>query len=90
MDADHVLVAHCIMAQCSFLKTGMKDFKKGGEGTVSNKLSQPHLRDTFKPMHPKELDNIECKQVVESHLFLKEKRNTTAKGCRRQQTTQHN
>mgnify|MGYP000055058244 CR=1 FL=1 len=39
-----------------------------------------HLRDTFEPVHSKDLDDAERKEVLESHLFLKEKRDTTVKG----------
>jgi hypothetical protein len=39
-----------------------------------------HLWDTFEPVHSKDLDDAECKEVLESHLFLKEKRDTTVKG----------
>jgi hypothetical protein len=79
LDPDYVLVAHCIMVQCS-LKTGMKHFKERGEKAVSKELAQLHFRDTFEPINPKDLNEQERKEVLESHLFLKEKRDETIKG----------
>jgi hypothetical protein len=62
------------------MKTGMKQFKQRGEDAVSKELPQLHLRDTFEPINPKDLTNKERKEVLESHLFLKEKRDATVKG----------
>jgi hypothetical protein len=63
------------------MKAGMKQFKQRGEDAVSKELSQLHFRDTFEPLNPKDLTNEERKEVLESHLFLKEKRDATFKGC---------
>jgi hypothetical protein len=79
LDPDYVLVAHYIMVQYS-MKTGMKHFKERSEEAVSKELSQLHFRDTFEPINPKELNDQERKEVLESHLFLKEKRDETIKG----------
>jgi hypothetical protein len=62
------------------MKAGMKQFKQRGEDAVSKELSQLHFRDTFEPINPKDLTNEERKEVLESHLFLKEKRDATVKG----------
>jgi hypothetical protein len=62
------------------LKTGMKHFKERGEKAVSKELAQLHFRDTFEPINPKDLNEQERKEVLESHLFLKEKRDETIKG----------
>jgi hypothetical protein len=79
LDPDYALVAHHMMVQCS-LKTGMKHFKERGEQAVSKELAQLHFRDTFEPINPKDLIEQERKEVLESHLFLKEKRDETIKG----------
>jgi hypothetical protein len=76
IDPNYTLVAHIVMVQYS-MKSGMKQFKQRGEDAVSKELSQLHFRDTFKPINPKDLTNEERKEVLESHLFLKEKRDTT-------------
>jgi hypothetical protein len=76
---EYVLVAHHIMTQFS-MKTGMREFKERCEEAVSKELSQLHFRDTFEALNPKELNDQERKQVLESHLFLKQKRDDTIKG----------
>jgi hypothetical protein len=79
MDPEYTLVAHIIMVQYS-MKAGMKEFKERGEDAVSKELSQLHFRDTFEPINPKDLTDEERQEVLESHLFLKEKRDATVKG----------
>jgi hypothetical protein len=79
LDSNCVLVAHYIMAQFS-MKVGLKPFKERGEEAVTKELSQLHFQDTFEPINPKDLNKEERLQVIESHLFLKEKRDTTIKG----------
>jgi hypothetical protein len=79
MDPNYVLIAHHIMTQFS-MKAGLKRFKQRGEEAVSKELSQLHFGDTFKPIHPKELNKEERQQVLASHLFLKEKRDASIKG----------
>jgi hypothetical protein len=79
IDPNYTLVAHIVMVQYS-MKAGMKQFKQRGEDAVSKELSQLHFRDTFEPINLKDLTNEERKEVLESHLFLKEKRDATVKG----------
>ncbi len=79
LDSNYVLVAHYIMAQFS-MKAGLKRFKERGEEAVTKELSQLHFRDTFEPINPKDLNEEDILQVLGSHLFLKEKRDTTVKG----------
>jgi hypothetical protein len=47
-----------------------RHFKQRGEDAVSKELSQLHLCDTFEPLHSKDLNNEQRKEVLESHLFL--------------------
>jgi hypothetical protein len=79
LDSNYVIVAHYILVQFS-MKAGLKRFKERGEEGVTKELSQLHFRDTFEPINPKDLNEEERLQVLESHLFLKEKRDTTVKG----------
>jgi hypothetical protein len=79
MNPAYTLVAHHIMTQYS-MKAGIKRFKERGEAAVTKELSQLHFRDTFEPIHPKKLNEQERKEVLESHLLLKEKRDDSIKG----------
>jgi hypothetical protein len=79
LDQHYILIAHHIMTHYS-MKAGMKKFKKCGKEAVSKELSQLHYRDTIEPLHPKDLNKQERNEVLEYHLFLKEKRDETIKG----------
>jgi hypothetical protein len=43
-------------------------------------MKQLHFRNTFKPKHWRELTHTQCQTVLESHMFLKEKRDGKIKG----------
>ena len=43
-------------------------------------MKQLHLKDTFKPMHWKELENTQSKSVLEFHMLLKKKSDKKFKG----------
>jgi hypothetical protein len=43
-------------------------------------MKQLHFRDTFKPKHWSELSKTQHQTVVESHMFLNEKRDGSLKG----------
>jgi hypothetical protein len=77
-DQNYILVAHCIMTQCS-LKAGIKHFKEraGKKAAVSKELHQLHFRGTFEPVHPRDLTKEELHELIESHMFLKEKQDQT-------------
>ena len=51
-----------------------------GSQAVSNELSQLHLRDTFRTINPKSLSKSDYDKVLESHLFLNQKRDQMVKG----------
>ena len=51
-----------------------------GESAIFSELQQLHLRNVFKPVSPRSLTPLERKQALESHLFLKEKRDLSIKG----------
>ena len=78
-DQNFILVAHYVMTQYS-MKAGLKHFKERGEEAASAELKQLHWRDTFEPINPSDLTPEELKEVLESHMFLKEKRDQSVKG----------
>jgi hypothetical protein len=43
-------------------------------------MKQLHLRNTFKPKHWRELSQVQRQTVLESHMFLKQKRDGKIKG----------
>ena len=68
-----------IMTQLS-LKMGMKRWGNKARKAAHNEMKQLHLRDTFKPWHWKDMTEEQRKSILESHLFLKQKRNGDIKG----------
>ena len=72
-------VLHYSMTQLS-MKARMRQWGDKGKNASSKDLSQLHMRDTFGPNNPKTLNKQEYDQVIESHLFLKGKRNESIKG----------
>jgi hypothetical protein len=78
-DQNCILVAHCVMKQCS-MKAGMKNFKEGGKKAAFKELCQLHFQDTFEPIHPKDLTPEERQEALESHAFCKEKQDQTVQG----------
>ena len=45
-----------------------------------SEMKQLHFRDTFRPRHMKDLTEKERKDMLESHMFLKQKRDGNVKG----------
>ena len=74
---DHVF--NYTMPQLS-MEAGLKIWGTKGSQDVSNELSQIHLRDTFRPINPRSLSKSDYDKFLESHLFLKQKRDQTVKG----------
>jgi hypothetical protein len=68
-------------------EAGKKEFKERGEDAASKNLSQLHFRDTFEPINPKDLADKDRQEVLESHLFLEEKRDARPHGRIGQQAT---
>ena len=71
-------VTAVIMTQIS-LKSGLKKWFNKGRRAVHSDMKQLHTRDTFIPLHRKYLTKEQRKNILESHLFLKEKRDGTLK-----------
>ena len=78
-DPDYTLVAHLIMTQLS-MKAGLKKWGEQASGGVTEELAQLHYRDTFEPVDAKKMSKQEFKEALESHLFLKQKRDGKVKG----------
>ena len=74
---DHVV--HYTMTQLS-MKAGLKRWGNKGKQELSKEISQLHMRDTFRPFNSKTLLKTEYDKVLESHLFLKQKRDHSIKG----------
>jgi hypothetical protein len=72
-------VVAAIMTQLS-LKAGLKAWGKDAQKAVHSEMKQLHFRDTFKPMRWTELTHAQRQIVLESHMFLKQKRTGTIKG----------
>ena len=58
---------------CS-LKRGLKQFGERGYKAAFGEMEQLHKREVFKPMHPDEMTPSEKKKILESLIFLVEKR----------------
>jgi hypothetical protein len=72
-------VVETIMTQLS-LKYGLKEWGKKGFKTAHSEMKKLHLRKTFRPKHWRELSKAQRQTVLESHMFLKLKRDGKIKG----------
>jgi hypothetical protein len=72
-------VVAAIMTQLS-LTDGLKEWGKKGFKADHSEMKQLHLRRTFKPKHLQELRKAQGQTVLESHMFLKLKRDGKIKG----------
>jgi hypothetical protein len=72
-------VVAMVMTQLS-LKAGLKAWGHKAHNAARNEMKQLHMRDTFKPMHWRDLLHTQRHMVIESHMFLKEKRDGKTKG----------
>ena len=70
---------YAILTQLS-LKAGLKMWGDRGREAAKSEMKQLHFRDTFRPVHWKDLTVKQRQQILRSHLFLKEKRSGKVKG----------
>jgi hypothetical protein len=68
-----------IMTQLA-LKAGLKEWGDKARNAAKAEMKQLHFRNTFKPKHWRDLSKEQCSTVLESHMFLKEKRDKSIKG----------
>jgi hypothetical protein len=72
-------VVAAIITQLS-LKAGLREWGKEAQKAVHSEMKQLHFRDTFRPMHWRDLTHAQRKSILESHMFLKQKRTGAIKG----------
>ena len=72
-------VVAMIVTQLS-LKAGLKRWGERAHKAAHSEMKQLHFRDTFRPKHWHELTSHQKLMVLESHMFLKEKRTKQIKG----------
>jgi hypothetical protein len=72
-------VVPAIMTQLS-LKAGLKAWGDKAFTVAKSGMKQLHFRDTLKPKPWRELTHTQRQTVLESHMFLKEKRDGKIKG----------
>jgi hypothetical protein len=72
-------VVAAIITQLS-LKTGLREWGDTATKAARSEMKQLHFRDTFKPYKWNELTHTQKKSVLESHMFLKQKRDGKIKG----------
>jgi hypothetical protein len=68
-----------IMTQLS-LKAGLTEWGEEAFMAAQSEMKQLHFRNTFKPKHWRELSQVQRQTVLESHMFLKQKRDGKIKG----------
>jgi hypothetical protein len=69
----------CSFLQTYSLKQGIKKFGKRGVAAANKEMKQLHDRVVFEPISIEEMISIERKRVMESLIFLNEKRDETVK-----------
>jgi hypothetical protein len=72
-------VVAAILTQLS-LKAGLKEWGNKVFKAAHSEMKKLHLRKNFKPKHWRELSKAQCQTVLESHMFLKLKRDGKIKG----------
>jgi hypothetical protein len=61
-----------VMAQVS-LKAALRKWGREAEESVGKEMKRLHWRNSFTPMHWKSLTAMQCKKVLESHIFVERK-----------------
>jgi hypothetical protein len=72
-------VVAAIMTQLS-LTAGLKEWGDEAFTAALSEMKQLHFRNTFKPKHWRELSQVQRQNVLESHMFLKQKRDEKING----------
>ena len=67
------IVVGMIMAQLS-MKAALKKWGKTTEQAITIEMKKLHWRNSYKPMHWHELTNAQKLHILESHIFVEEKR----------------
>ena len=61
-------------------KEGLKEWVEKVHSSAKSNMKQIHLRNTFITIHRRDLTYEVCQMVLESHMFLKNKRDSKIKG----------
>jgi hypothetical protein len=69
-----------ILAQLT-LKAAINKWGKRAETAAEAEMKQLHWRNTFKLVHYSDLSLQQKETILESHIFLTEKRTGKIKGC---------
>jgi len=77
-----------IMAQLS-MKAAIKKWGQEAEYAITKEMKKLHWRDSYKPKHWHELTKKQKEQILESHIFVEQKRDGLIKarkviGCNKQ------
>jgi hypothetical protein len=72
-------VMAAIMTQLS-LNADLKEWGEEAFMAAQSEMKKLHFRNTFKPKHWRELSQVQRQTVLESHMFLKQKRDGNIKG----------
>jgi hypothetical protein len=62
------------------LKAGLKEWGEEAFMAAQSEMKQLHFRNTFKPKQWRELSQVQRQKVLESHMFIKKKRDRNIKG----------
>jgi hypothetical protein len=62
------------------LNAGLKEWGEESFTAAQYEMKQLHFRKMFKPKHWRELSQVQRQTVLESHMFLKQKRDGKIKG----------
>lgn len=71
-------VIQTVMTQLS-LKAALKEWGNDASKAAYSKAKQLHWRDSFKPVHRKDLTAEQHQQILESHMIMVQKKDGTVK-----------
>ena len=71
-------VVQAVMTQLS-LKAALREWGSDAKNAAFSKAKQLHWRNSFKPVHHRELTAEQRKQILESHMFVVKKKDGTVK-----------
>jgi hypothetical protein len=70
-----------IMAQLS-MKAAIKKWGECARYAILKEMKQLHWRNSYKPKHWHDLSKKQKHQILQSHIFVEEKRDGTIKACK--------
>ena len=79
-------VVATVLTQLS-LKAALKQWGEDAKVAVEAEAKQLHWRNSFEPVHYKEIDKDQRKQILESHVFLRRSAQAKSRPARLQEAT---